>query len=117
MIFFQFINSEKKLLGVIGILCLIITFYAFQALPISFLGLTLLLIGIAFMIGEVSTPGFGIAGTCGIFVFIIGSILILDMNAPGYYLKPVILLLISVAMASLFFLTLLFGIKRNLRQP
>jgi membrane-bound serine protease (ClpP class) len=115
-IFFAFLNPKKIAWGFLGAICLIITYYTFSLLPTSFFGLTLVLIGIACMIGEISLPKYGIVGTGGIISFIIGSMLLLDINSPGYYLTTNLLLLISIPSASLFFLILLLGIKRKMRR-
>ena len=64
--------------GVIGAICLLLALYAFQVLPINYAGLALIILGLAFMIGEAFMPSFGILGLGGIISFVTGSIILMD---------------------------------------
>ena len=64
--------------GVIGAICLILALYAFQVLPINYAGLALIILGLAFMVGEAFMPSFGILGLGGIIAFVFGSIILMD---------------------------------------
>ena len=58
--------------------------YAFQVLPISYAGLGLIILGIGLMTAEAFAPSFGILGLGGIVAFIVGSIMLMDTDLPGY---------------------------------
>ena len=47
-------------------------------LPVNYAGLALLLFGIALMVAEAFTPGFGIAGLGGIVAFAVGALFLFD---------------------------------------
>ena len=64
--------------GVIGAICLLLALYAFQVLPINYAGLALIILGLAFMVGEAFMPSFGILGLGGIVAFVSGSIILMD---------------------------------------
>lgn len=64
--------------GVIGAICLVLALYAFQVLPINYAGLALILLGVAFMIGEAFMPSFGILGIGGVIAFVTGSVILMD---------------------------------------
>jgi membrane-bound serine protease (ClpP class) len=83
-LFFEFIYPGLVLPGVAGTIALLLALYAFQLLPVNYVGFSLLLLGIAFMIIEVLISSFGILGVGGIVAFVTGSILLLDVNSPGY---------------------------------
>lgn len=70
--------------GVLGAVCLLLALYAFSVLPISYAGLGLLLLGIVLMTAEAFAPSFGILGVGGIAAFIVGSIMLMDTELPGY---------------------------------
>ncbi len=77
--------------GVLGAVCLLLALYAFSVLPISYAGLGLLLLGLVLMTAEALAPSFGILGVGGIAAFIVGSIMLMDTELPGYQIAmPVI---------------------------
>lgn len=55
--------------GAVGIVCLVLGFYAFQVLPFNWLGLALMGVGVVFMILEAYTPTFGLIGLAGLLLF------------------------------------------------
>lgn len=83
-LFFEFSNPGFVLPGVVGAICLLLALFAFQLLPVNYAGLALILLGIAFMIGEAFLPSFGVLGIGGIAAFVIGSIMLIDTEVPGY---------------------------------
>jgi len=88
----EFYNPGIGLPGVLGAMCLLLALYAFQVLPISYAGLGLILLGIGLMAAEAFAPSFGILGLGGLASFIIGSIMLMDTDLPGYQIAwPVIL--------------------------
>ena len=80
----EFYNPGFGLPGVLGTVCLLLALYAFQVLPISYAGLGLILLGIALMTAEAMAPSFGILGLGGIIAFVVGSIMLMDTDLPGY---------------------------------
>jgi membrane-bound serine protease (ClpP class) len=83
-LFFEMWNPGYILPGVLGGICLLLALYAFQVLPISYAGLGLILLGIAFMVAEAFLPSFGLLGISGVTAFFIGSIILMDTDVDGY---------------------------------
>ena len=83
-IFFELVNPGFMLPGVAGAIALLIALYALQWLPVNYAGLGLIILGIAFIIGEAFAPTFGALGLGGTIAFIIGSILLINSNQQGY---------------------------------
>ena len=83
---FEFYNPGFVLPGVVGAICLLIALYALQLLPVNFAGVALLVVGIAFMIAEVFVPAYGSLGIGGIIAFVIGSVMMIDADVPGFVL-------------------------------
>lgn len=100
----EFYNPGIGLPGVMGGICLLLALYAFQALPISYAGLGLILLGVALMTAEAFAPSFGILGLGGIAAFVVGSIMLMDTDLPAYQIAlPMILGLAVVSAAILVF--------------
>lgn len=83
-LFFEFYNPGFVLPGVVGGIALLLALYAFQLMPVNYIGFALLILGIAFMIIEVFVASFGVLGIGGIVAFIVGSIFLLDTDTPGF---------------------------------
>jgi membrane-bound serine protease (ClpP class) len=92
----EFSNPGAIVPGTIGAISLLIALYALQLLPINYAGVALILLGIALMIGEAYQPSFGILGLGGVVAFVIGSVIMMDTEAPGL----VFILLVGMAMKS-----------------
>jgi membrane-bound serine protease (ClpP class) len=92
--------------GVTGAICLLLALYAFQVLPINYVGLGLILLGIALMVAEALAPSFGVLGFGGIVAFVLGSILLMDVDVPGYGVNRGLIAGIAVTASALMSLTL-----------
>src|SRR2546426_2928853 len=53
---FEFSNPGLVFPGVVGAICVLIALYAFHLLPVNYAGLALMLVGMAFMVGELFVP-------------------------------------------------------------
>ena len=77
-------NPGALVPGVVGAICLLMALYALQMLPVNYAGLGLILLGVILMIAEVMMPSFGVLGIGGIIAMVIGSIILIDTDAPGF---------------------------------
>ena len=68
--------------GVIGGLCLLLAFFAFQILPIHATGLLLIVFGIGLLVLELKVPSFGALGIGGTIAIFVGSLLA-TRSVPG----------------------------------
>jgi len=83
-LFFEFFNPGFVAPGVLGGICLLLALYAFQLLPVNYAGLMLILLGIAFMVAEAFAPSFGVLGIGGVAAFVIGAVILIDTELPGF---------------------------------
>jgi len=81
---FEFMSPGSTVGGVVGGICLLLALYALQLLPVSFAGVALIVLGIAFMIAEAFLPSFGVVGFGGIVAFVVGALILVDTDAPGF---------------------------------
>ncbi len=106
-LFFEFSNPGFVLPGVAGLISLLLALFAFQVLPVSYAGLSLIIIGIAFITTEVFTSSFGVFGAGGIVAFVMGSVMLIQTDVPGYGVPWQ--LIVPVALASAMFVFLVAG--------
>src|SRR2546425_9605485 len=81
---FEFSNPGLVFPGVVGAICVLIALYAFHLLPVNYAGLALMLVGIAFMVGELFFPAYGSLGIGGGVGFVVGSGVPIDTDVPGF---------------------------------
>lgn len=74
--------------GTVGAISLLLALFAFQVLPVNYAGLGLIALGLVLMIAEVLAPSFGVLGFGGIAAFVMGSLLLMDTEVPGYGVDP-----------------------------
>ncbi len=92
--------------GAVGIICFILGLYAFQVLPFSWLGVSLMIAGAGLILVEAFTPTFGLAGLAGLLVFGFGLFVLFP---EGYRVSPGVIASI-LAVAGGFLALILFAI-------
>jgi membrane-bound serine protease (ClpP class) len=113
---YEFANPGSILPGTAGMICLLLALYAFHVLPVNYAGLALILLGLALMIGEAFVPSFGALGIGGVIAFVVGSLILIDTEQPGYGIS--LPLIITVAVASAFMLVFVVGMAlESHRRP
>jgi membrane-bound serine protease (ClpP class) len=113
-LFFEFSNPGFVLPGVAGAICLLLAMFAFQMLPVNYAGLALIALGIAFMVGEAFLPSFGALGIGGVIAFVIGSLMLIDTEVPGFGIAwP---LVAALGLASAAFLVFVVGMALKARR-
>jgi membrane-bound serine protease (ClpP class) len=113
---FEFMNPGVVLPGVVGAICVLVALYAFHLLPVNYAGLALIVLGIAFMVAEAFVPAYGSLGIGGLIAFVLGSVILIDSDLPGFEIPYG--LIGGVAAASGLFLVFVIGmIVRGRRRP
>ena len=116
-LFFELTNPGSLFPGVIGGICLILAFYAFQTLPVNYAGLLLIILAIILFILEIKIISHGVLTIGGIVAMTIGSLMLFESPAPFMKLSLAVILP-AVVMTTLFF-TILIGLayKAYKRKP
>ena len=115
-LFFELANPGFVLPGVIGGICLLLALYAMQVLPVNYAGLGLILLGMAFMIAELFMPSFGVLGIGGFVAFIMGSIILFDIEDSNVSISLSLIVSVAVLTAG-FFLVAMRLIINAQRKP
>ena len=111
---YEFSNPGMLFPGVVGGICLLLALFALQLLPISYAGLALIILGIALMVSEAFLPSFGTLGLGGIIAFIIGSVMLIDTDIPGYGISWA--LIVPVAATTAIFCFVVAGMALRARN-
>jgi membrane-bound serine protease (ClpP class) len=100
---YEFANPGMVLPGIVGGIALLLALFALQLMPVSYVGLALILLGVALMAAEAFAPSFGALGLGGITAFVIGSVMLIDVDAPGLGISWKLIAPLAVAAAAFSF--------------
>ncbi|WP_220337151.1 MULTISPECIES: nodulation protein NfeD [unclassified Wenzhouxiangella] len=109
-------NPGALVPGVIGGICLLLALYAFQILPVNYVGLALMLLGFALIAVELFVPSLGILGIGGVIAVVVGSIILMDSDVPGMGINTGIIAAMGLASA-LVFLAIVYFAAKAFRRP
>ena len=84
---FEFMNPGALVPGTIGAICLLIGLYALALLPVNYAGLALIVLGLGLMVAEAFAPSFGVLGIGGVTAFVVGAVILVDSEAPGFQIS------------------------------
>src|SRR5690242_7444945 len=115
-LFFEFSNPGLVFPGVAGAICILVALYAFHLLPVSYAGLALVLLGVAFMAAELFLPAYGSLGVGGAIAFVTGSVMLIDTDVPGFSL-PLPLILGVAAVSGAFVFVVVGSALKARRRP
>ena len=116
-LFFELTNPGAIFPGVIGGICLILAFYAFQTLPVNYAGLLLIILAIILFILEVKIVSHGVLTIGGVIAMIIGSLMLFE--TPGPFVRLSLYLILPAVMVTALFFSLTIGLalKAHKRKP
>jgi membrane-bound serine protease (ClpP class) len=113
---FEFMNPGMVLPGVAGAIALLVGLYALQLLPISYAGLALIVLGLGFIVAEVFLPTYGSLGIGGVIAFVVGAMMLVDTEVPGFGVPPSLVAVLAVTSAAFVFLVAGAALKAR-RRP
>jgi membrane-bound serine protease (ClpP class) len=102
--------------GVVGAICLLLALFAFQVLSVNYAGLALIALGVLLIVAETFVPSFGALGLGGIVAFVIGSVMLLDNDVPGFSIAWQVIGAMGLA-GSLLLLAIVSFAVRARRRP
>ena len=103
--------------GIVGGLCLLLAFFAFQILPINYVGLLLIAFGLMLLVVEMLTPTYGLLSTGGIISMVMGAVMLIDSPAPELQLDWTFILSTMLALGIIVAGLVRLAIRAQLRQP
>jgi membrane-bound serine protease (ClpP class) len=115
-LFLEFTNPGVVLPGVLGAIALLIGLYALQLLPINYVALGLIFLGIGFLVSEVFFTSYGVLGIGGVVAFLIGSVMLMDTNVVGFGI-PISLIIGATLVTASFIILIVSLAVRAQRTP
>lgn len=80
---FELYNPGAVIPGVLGVIALILAFFAMQTLPLNWAGLLLLVVGIIMLLLEIKVASYGFLTLGGAVSLVLGSIMLFDSPIPA----------------------------------
>lgn len=110
---FEFMSPGAVAPGVVGTICLLLSLYALNLLPINYAGLGLMMLGIALLTIEAFNPTV-VLGLGGVIAFVLGALMLFKIEAPGYRLSWMFVGIVAAMFIGLFLMV--FGSLRRARK-
>lgn len=116
-LYFEFANPGAIVPGVAGGISLLLAVFAFQILPINYVGLLLILLAVGFFIVEVKVHSYGFLTVGGIAAMLIGSLMLVKSPLPE--LRPSLGVILPVAVGVSLVLAFLVAlvVRAQARRP
>jgi membrane-bound serine protease (ClpP class) len=114
---FELSNPGLILPGTVGAICLILAFYAFSALPVSYAGIALILLAVALFVSEFFVPGFGLLTGSGVVALILGSIMLMDTDVPFMRISWTVLVPMSGFAVAMGVMAAVMAVRAQRRHP
>ncbi len=102
--------------GVIGVLSLLLSFYALSVLPVNYAGIALIILGIILLILEIKVTSYGALAVGGILSFIFGSLILIDSPIPALRISMKTIIPITIFMVLMVFILTRLAIKAHLSK-
>lgn len=114
-IFFEISQPGVILPGVVGALAILLALFAFQALPVNYVGVLLILLGLVLFLLEIKVTSYGMLSVGGVIALTLGSLMLIDSTDPVMRISlPVIVA--TVASCAGFILFCLWFVARSQRR-
>jgi membrane-bound serine protease (ClpP class) len=116
-LFFELSNPGVILPGVIGGISLILAFFAFQALPVNYAGVLLILLALVLFIAEIKVASHGMLTVGGVIAMVFGSLLLFESPAPYLRVSWSVILVTVLATAGFFSVAIVKALRVHRLKP
>ncbi len=97
--------------GVVGGICLLLAFFAFQVLPVSATGVLLILFGVVLLLLEVKVTSYGVLAVGGLVGLLLGSMMLVDSPLPELQVGLRLVVPISLAVGAIIFFLVRLAVR------
>jgi len=115
-IFFEISQPGVILPGVIGALAILLALFAFQALPINYVGVLLILLALILFVLEIKVVSYGMLSIFGVIAMTFGSLMLIDSPNPALRISLAVIASTVLSCTGII-LFCLWSITRAQRRP
>lgn len=115
-IFFEISQPGVILPGAIGAIALLLALFAFQALPVNYVGVLFILLALVLFILEVKVVSYGMLTVGGIIAMTLGSLMLMEHSAPYMRISLAVIAGTVAVISGLFILVLYFVVRTQRRR-
>jgi membrane-bound serine protease (ClpP class) len=115
-LFFELSNPGAFAPGILGGICLLLALFAFQALPVDYTGVGLIILGVVMLILEIKVPSYGALSIGGITALVLGSLMLFDSPEQWARLSLRVLVPSVMVFAGFFLLCVWMVIRAQKRR-
>jgi len=118
-ILFELYNPGAIFPGVLGVISLLLAFYALHTLPVNYAGLALIIFGIVLFILELKITSHGILTVGGVLSLLLGSLMLINIQTPMEVVSISLSVIIPVVLFTAAFFAFAFGmaIRAHRKRP
>ncbi|HVK97664.1 MAG TPA: nodulation protein NfeD [Flavisolibacter sp.] len=108
-LFFELSSPGAIFPGVVGVICLILAFYAMHTLPINYAGLGLIIFGLILLLLEIKVTSGGLLAIGGVLSLLLGSFMLIDPDKTIEVFKISRTVIVATTAVTAFFFLILVG--------
>jgi membrane-bound serine protease (ClpP class) len=97
-------------------MCLLLAFYSLSVLSVNFVGVALILLGLALLVADLFLTSHGVLTVGGIIAFVVGSIMLTSGAEPGMRVAWHVIAAMTTAVAGFFLLIVTLGLRAQRRK-
>jgi len=116
-LFFELSNPGVILPGVIGGISLILAFFAFQALPVNYAGVLLILLALILFIAEIKVVSHGMLTVGGVIAMVLGSLLLFESPEPYLRVSWSVIVVTVMAVTGFFAFAVTKALRVHRQRP
>ncbi len=116
-LYFELSHPGTIFPGVIGGICLILSFYAFQTLSVNYAGVLLIILGAILFLLEIKVTSYGLLSIGGVICLTLGSIMLFNTGTPGLRISWSVLIPAVTVISGFFITVALLAIRAHMAKP
>lgn len=103
--------------GVVGGICLLLSFFALQVLPVNYVGILLIILAVILFIAEIKVASYGLLSVGGIVSLTLGSVMLFESGEDAMRVSWSIIVPTVAAVSAFFIFALGLVVRAWMRKP